>query len=1004
MTEPSEDALDRILRGVANDVSRRLGDLALEKGWITRNELQGCLRDQEEDPDRPLGEILVKKGYVRGSQVDALLHEQQGRDLSSFLAARAASAPSEVFEAQNDPERSFGRYVLVEEIGVGGMGRIWRSWDLELNRWVALKLLRDDASANVRRRFIREAQTAGRLQHPHLVTIHDAGEINGRAYLVMELIKGETLDLSRPKEEVLVQLLKVARALAFAHDNAIIHRDLKPGNILIDRNGEPHVVDFGLAHLLDSRDQLTQTGATIGTPAYMAPEQVRGHARFIGPWTDVYALGTILYELMMGIIPHKGDTAAVVFTKILNEDPPPPVGDPDLVTICLKAMEKDHMRRYPVLGDFADDLQRFLDGELIAGKRPSPGYRMKKWFGKRRAVLAAVMGTLVMVAVITLALSSLLRTQKFDRLQDEAVAAFGDKNWPGALAKCEEALKLRDEESLRELAEKCRSNIERDERRLRLEEELKPVREKILETIPSFYIPNINIGRRIAELEKALRKLEDVAAKEKDTGLADLWSVLGRGWYWAGDHNLAEKRLRKAAQMNPKDGRANYLLGRIYLERALMALFLYSSATESEQRDRTRRWNDRALEYLNKPLDAWAGTEEIERHLAGVYRAMAEGDHARLRRLCEEGLNRFGEAPGTEAYNLFLGSVTADPERIRHFNEAIGRRPHYAWAYLMRGDAFREAGRINDALFDYDDAIRVNPRFAVAWINRGNLRYAKKLYRKAIRDFDEAIRLMPGSAHAHSNRGLAKMELGEHDDALKDFDRAVELDPEFAPLYNNRGALKMRMRNTRGALKDFRKAIEFRPTLASAHLNCAAALDLLGETDEALKCLKQAERLNPTLHNIFFLRAEIYRKKRQWRAAVAEYSKVIRQKPDHHRPYTARARIRFRLRDYKGAESDFGQVIRLLPEDAAAWFNRSVARVKLKNVAGVLSDCDKALSINPRFPDALQYRGWALNRQGKFREAAIAYEAALQHAPANWRDRDAVKKWLAAVRKKIEGD
>src|SRR6185436_6904799 len=207
------------------------------------------------------------------------------------------------------------RYEPREKVGEGATAVVYRAWDRDLKRGVALKVLRDGAGMSelARTRFRREAQTAAGLDHPNLVKVYDAGEAAGQLYIVMEFVEGRSLeDLMREgkatREELLRILEKAARGVTAAHEKGVVHRDLKPANVLVTAAGEPKVGDFGLAHLVDSESQVTRAGTTLGTPLYMSPEQVEGKIAELSSRTDVYALGAMLFHVLAGRPPHTADT------------------------------------------------------------------------------------------------------------------------------------------------------------------------------------------------------------------------------------------------------------------------------------------------------------------------------------------------------------------------------------------------------------------------------------------------------------------------------------------------------------------------------------------------------------------------------------------------------------------------------------------------------------------------------------------------------------------------
>ncbi len=293
------------------------------------------------------------------------------------------------------------RYERLEKLGSGGMAIVYRALDHKLGREVALKEVRPDLALEheVRARFKREAEAIARLSHRHVVALLDTLEEEGRLVLVMELVKGEPLSQilasRRGDAPTLARIVaKAARGVHHAHEQGIVHRDLKPSNVLLDTaSGEPKVADFGLAHLGAEGTKLTQTGALLGTPLYMAPEQVEGRA--IGPPTDVYALGVILYEVLAGRVPFEGDTLPQITARIVRDEPVPPRrirrGVPrDLETIALACLEKDPARRYASAAALADDLERALAGEAIVARPPGALARAVRWASRRRALAASL--------------------------------------------------------------------------------------------------------------------------------------------------------------------------------------------------------------------------------------------------------------------------------------------------------------------------------------------------------------------------------------------------------------------------------------------------------------------------------------------------------------------------------------------------------------------------------------------------------------------------------------
>ncbi len=330
-------------------------------------------------------------------------------------------------------------YAILGELGRGGMGVVYRARQESLGRDVALKIVLAGAHAgwSERSRFRVEAETAARLKHPNVVSIYEVGEQEGLPYLALEFVDGGSLakalvesPLSPAKAAAMAETL--ARAMEHVHQNGIVHRDLKPANVLMTAEGVPKITDFGLAKWLDVPSGHSQSGAILGTPSYMAPEQARGEGKRVGPATDVYALGSILYETVTGRPPFRGATPQETVQQLLTQDPVPPSRlqpqvPRDLETICLKCLEKEPGRRYSAAGALADDLRRFQAGEPIQA-RPTPRWeRVAKWT-RRRPGAAAVVGLSGAAAVAFLAVILAYNT----RLRRERAARMPRRNRPSS--------------------------------------------------------------------------------------------------------------------------------------------------------------------------------------------------------------------------------------------------------------------------------------------------------------------------------------------------------------------------------------------------------------------------------------------------------------------------------------------------------------------------------------------------------------------------------------------
>jgi TolB-like protein/tRNA A-37 threonylcarbamoyl transferase component Bud32 len=302
-----------------------------------------------------------------------------------------------------------GDYELLEEVGRGGQGVVFRARQKSLNRTVALKVisLGQWASKAHLKRFRLEAEAAARLEHPGIVPIHEVDERDGSCYFTMKFVEGGHLDEVARREPMPIRravevIAKVARTVHYAHEHGILHRDIKPGNILLDAKGEPHLTDFGLARLVESESSFTHTLEVLGTPSYMAPEQAMGNNAAVSSVTDVYGLGAVLYQLLTGQPPFAGGATYETIKLLLDTEPRQPRVlnpkiDRDLSTICLKCLEKDPKRRYSSARALTEDLERWLKHEPILARHTGIFVRGKKWV-RRNPTSALLAASLIALA------------------------------------------------------------------------------------------------------------------------------------------------------------------------------------------------------------------------------------------------------------------------------------------------------------------------------------------------------------------------------------------------------------------------------------------------------------------------------------------------------------------------------------------------------------------------------------------------------------------------------
>ncbi|HZF00146.1 MAG TPA: protein kinase [Planctomycetota bacterium] len=446
-----------------------LGRLLIKQGLVKEAQLYECLRasaeigEKGEKPPR-LGELLVRKGYLTTDAVDRVLptsrkdrflcpkcgtqFSSMGGDESRFPTCKQCGAvlerrersgrpgettetmkvdfPEDAAKVAKDPARQFagGKYLLVQEVGHGGMGVVWKAWQTDLRRYVAVKILLGTMWTDVElKRFYREAQLAASLSHPNIASIYELGVHDGKHFMVMEFVEGDSVarlmtpTSNKQGTQRAVRVLPTRRgieilrdaalAVDYAHTKKIIHRDLKPHNIMVQKaDGRVFVMDFGLAKPIRKEDSITLSDAIVGTPQYMSPEQARGDT--VDRRTDVFSLGAVLYHVLTNRPPFDGHSPGEIMMSVLADDPAPmrklnPRIHEDVETICLKALDKDRSRRYDTAKAFADDLSRHLDGEPITARPLST--RERAWKEMRRrplpmALILASTGAIVLISII----------------------------------------------------------------------------------------------------------------------------------------------------------------------------------------------------------------------------------------------------------------------------------------------------------------------------------------------------------------------------------------------------------------------------------------------------------------------------------------------------------------------------------------------------------------------------------------------------------------------------
>lgn len=799
-----------------------------------------------------------------------------------------------------------GRYEILAILGEGATGVVYRAMDATLGREVAIKVLRDSVAARDahRKRFLREAQACARIDHPNIVVVHEVGDFEGRAFLVMEFVNGKPLSAvlqdGTSDLRTLVSLLEqAARGLAAAHARGIVHRDVKPGNILVTREGNAKVADFGLAHIADALTHLTRTGAVLGTPRYMAPEQLQGKGDRLSPSVDVYALGVILYEMLAGVPPHSGRTATEATWKALWTDPEPPSRKnarvpQELEAVCLKALARSPMARYPHAGALAADVQRWLKGEPVHAKPVTTVRRIVRKLAHRPGTTAATAASLALLVVAAMLTVTMIRSEAHRRSSDAALARERDR------AAAQSAAQETNRRALLEL------------QTLRLRT----------------YRPDFRmIDSDYARLERL--SYDCRTAMEKTGESADGWFIVGRVHHVCGRVEEAERAYEAGLRVDPNHGPCNLYLARILIDRAIRLRFS-TAMGEADRHERLERSIERALTLL-ETATARGQVEPIEADLAKAYERVVRREETR--EFCAAMLEKWKGADFRDEFLLARG--LGNPSTLlADLDEAIRTRPRYSTFWFWRGANRREARDFDGAIEAFSLAIDIDPRFTDAYVQRGYSSIARRDYQAAIRDFDKAIEMNSRLVGAYTGRGIARKEAGDLNGATADYSVAIALRPQWADLHALRGFVRGLLDDLAGSVEDYSEAIKIDPTLTEAYANRAAAYLGMNRVEEAIADSSRAIELDPASVGAHFNRARALTKKGELDAAIADFTTVLSLDASHAHAYYGRSIAWIRKENLAHAASDLEAALRHAPKD---WDHRAKAQAALDQIRSKLN-------------------------------------------------------------------
>jgi eukaryotic-like serine/threonine-protein kinase len=883
-------------------------------------------------------------------------------------------------------------YEILGLLGRGGMGVVYRARHLALDRLVALKMIRAGGLAGAAdlTRFRSEAQAAARLQHPNVVQIHEVGEHDGLPFFSLELVEGgslaERMDGTPFPPRQAAQLVRtLAQAIQAAHMSGIVHRDLKPANVLLTRAGVPKVSDFGLAKKLDDAAGLTMTGEVMGTPSYMAPEQTGQTADKVGPATDVYALGTILYELLTGRAPFKATTALDTLYQVVHQEPVParqlqPKVPRDLETICLKCLQKEPRKRYASAEALAEDLDRFLAGEPIRARPVGVAGRFWRWCRRRPAVAALAAALALVAAAAFVSVTALWLRAENHRVRAEDNLARAEANF----------------EMARQTVDDYYVKVAND-RRLR-EKDLEPLRQDLLQRAAAFFEKFIeeraNDPSMQADLAKAYASLSRLAdatgqstrALELDQQALGMWEKLA-----IAHPGVPEYRRQQAA--------SNQHLAELYRGTTDKLNRDQLSLAETTQLQALAIQEPLASEYSNEP-GYQADVARSYNSLGNLYRRLtgrsadAEAAYRKAVQGWKDLVEQHGQVPEYQAglANAYNGlGVLFKNQGRRSEADAALTNARDAWGILVRApnasaDQMHELALTCNNLGNlYSDYMFTIPGYEAKAVD--SYKQSQEIMEKLTRIHPNIPAYRAVLAGSYNNLGSMYRQLGrlaEAEVALKEAARLkerlasehenlAEYQRSLAATYNNLGTVYRVMNQAKASEDAFRKALVIYERLAGTTGRAVEFTSLVGGTQV----------------NLGYVAADA----RQEQAALDWYGKALRtlepilQKEKRHAftrlaissAHEARARSLLRLGKFDPALKDWDEALAVADQDRVPMLRagRALTQMHLGQLERALGEVEKLQGAPAGPEDDLYYEcacTWAL--------AAKAIQGATGRPPA----------------------
>ncbi len=969
------------------------------------------------------------------------------------------------------------RYRIDGEIARGGMGAVLKGRDPDLGRDVALKVLREDLreNADMVRRFVEEAQIGGQLQHPGVVPIYELGTFaDRRPFFAMKLVKGHTLaqlleDRKGPVDD-LPRFLSIfetlCQTMAYAHARGVIHRDLKPSNAMVGSFGEVQVMDWGLAKVLprggvaddaqagkterqetviatarsgSDEPELSHAGSIMGTPSYMAPEQARGEIDLIDERADVFALGSILTEILTGEPAFTGRTAGEIQRKAALGDTADALSrleasdaDTELITLAKDCLARERDDRPRDASAVAKRITAYLASAQERLRRAELTSLEERTRRRLTTVVAAsVLALMVLggggwvlvkadrdgrVAALTRDVNDALNKATVLRAQAASATTGAAPLFAQAREQVQRALALvasgPADPTLKDQVARLQADLDEEQKDRRLVAALDEARlaqaeraagesrfakERAMPLFQqAFRAYGLPLGevepkaaaerirqRPAAVLEAIVAALDewDALASNKEYGVTALHQEWLRGVLEMAEPAEGWTRQFRAAREEKDEGKRKSALEKLATANDVGTLPVRALTRLAWQLEGVNA-HVIAAQLLRRaqqrhPADFW-----VNEYLGSVLQELTPPERDEAVRYLTAAVALRPESPGANNdLGIALHKKGQFDAAIASYKKAIELDPKYPAAHNNLGAALKDKGQLDAAIDCYSKAIELDPKYAAPHVNLGLALREEGQLDAAIACFKKAIELDPKYAAPHVNLGLALSDKGQLDAAIASYKRAIELDRNFAMAHFNLGVALQKKGQHDAAIASFKKTIEIDPKYAAAHNNLGNALKAKGQLDAAIACYKKAIEIDPKFAGAHSNLGLALSDKGQLDAAIACYKKAIELDPKSSAAHNNLGNALKAKGQHDAAIASFKKAVELDPNFASAHNNLGNALKAKGQLDAAIASYKKAIELDPKFAMAHDNLGNALGNKGHLDAAIACFKTAIELDP-----------------------